>query len=217
MNNSVNMAMNILFYSNKCQDCRTFIGMLKNENLINYFKSICVDNNMANIPKTIQRVPAIITADTKQLYMGGDVFKWLQSIKYMRQQQIVEQQKLMEQNRKIIQYNIYKNMNVQNQTNAPKSFLTSEMSGVSDTFAYTDIDLAQPKSFQEYGRDDSNIIVTPPVESRGLSREQQKNMTGDIENRRKEQDKIFNETMKQGQIQAVMRMEHEINTRQNNY
>lgn len=202
MNSNPN-ALNILFYSQECKDCYAFINMLKNDGLVNYFKFICIENNRGNVPKNIQRVPAIVTTDTKQLYMGNDVFKWLQGVRYMRQQQI------MEQNKKIIQYNIYKNM--QEQMNAPKSFLTSEMSGVSDTFAYTDIDLAQPKSFQEYGKDDSNIIVTPPKESSKLSKEQQKNIICDIENRRKEQDKLINENMKQGQIQAVLRMEHEKN------
>jgi len=201
--NNGNNIVNILFYSMNCKDCATFINMLKNDGLINYFRTFCIEQNRDNIPKNIKKVPAIITTDTQQIYMGNDVFKWLQGVRYMRQQQ------MMEYNKKIIQHNIYKNM--QNQMNAPKSFLTSEMSGVSDTFAYTDIDLAQPKSFQEYGKDDSNIIYTPPKDSSKLGKRQQENIINDIENKRKEQDKIFNENMKQGQMQAIQRMEYEKN------
>lgn len=199
------MKMNILFYSNNCKDCRTFINLMKNEGVLQYFKTVCVDNNLKDIPNCITKVPAIITTDTNKLYLADEVFKWLQGIKYMRQQQI----NLNEQNKKIIQYNIYKNIQAQAQIGGPNSFMSSEMSGISDNFAYTQIDMAQPKNFQEYKKDHNEIILTPPKESEKMSDRQQKIRIKEIQQKRDEQNKQYNDIMKQGQLQAVMKFEKE--------
>ena len=89
MNNQVKT--NLLFYSNKCRDCYTFINLMKNEGMIQYFKMICVDNNIKDIPKCITQVPALISADQNKLFMGEEVFAWLQRMKYIRQQQILNE------------------------------------------------------------------------------------------------------------------------------
>lgn len=205
--------MNILFYSNKCRDCHTFINLMKNEGLLQYFKTICVDNNLKDIPSCITKVPAIITAEPNQLYLANEVFKWLQGVKYMRQQQI----NLNEQNKKIIQYNIYKSMQAQAQMGGPSSFISTEMAGISDNFAYTKMDMAQPKSFQEYGKDHQEVILTPPKEDEKLNDYQQKKRMKEIENQRDQQNKQFNDNMKQGQLQAVMKLEREKLINNNKY
>lgn len=208
MNNQIKM--NILFYSNKCSDCHTFINLMKNEGLLQYFKTICVDNNLGNIPTCITKVPAIITAEPKQLFLSNDVFKWLQGIKYMKQQQI----NLNEQNKKIIQYNTYKNMQAQN-SNGPSCFMSTEMTGFSDNFAYTKMDMPQPKNFQEYGKEHLEVILTPPKEDNKINNHQQKKKILDIENKRNQQDKQFSENMKHEQLKAIMKFEKEKIT--NNY
>lgn len=202
-----NQRMNLLFYLTKCVYCQNFIRILNNEGLIQYFKLICVDN-LKEIPSGITRVPAVITADTNKIYLADDAFKWLQTIKYLRQQQI----DINERNRRIIQYNIHKNS--QTLSSGPKEFLQSEMTGISDNYAYThidinkDIEMAQPKNFQQYNKNISeDVILTPMMEDQKISNLQKK--IKDIETSREQQNKQFNEVMKNEQLHAVMRTERE--------
>ena len=192
----IQQKMNLLFYSTKCDYCHELIRLMKNEGIISYFRMICVDGNIENIPKTITQVPAILTTDTNKIYLANEAFKWLQGIKYMRQKNL---------NKKIIEYNIYKNM----QVGGPHSFISSEMNGISDNFAYTNIDMAQPKTFQDYGKDDQNVILTPPKDTIKINSTQQNKKLKEIELAREQQSKLFNETMKQEQIKAVIKAQRE--------
>ncbi len=190
--------LNIIFYSTQCQFCHDLIRSMKNEGILQYFRMICVDNNIQNLPANITQVPAIITTDTNRVYLANEAFKWLQGVKYMRQQ------KINESNKKLIEYNIQKNA----QSGGPHSFIATEMNGVSDNFAYTDIDMAQPKNFQEYGKDDRDIILTPPIDTK-INTSQQSKKLKEAELSREQQNKVFSEHMKQGQLQAVLRAERE--------
>lgn len=190
--------LNIIFYSTQCQFCHDLIRSMKNEGILQYFRMICVDNNIQNIPANITQVPAIITTDTNRVYLANEAFKWLQGVKYMRQQ------KINESNKKLIEYNIQKNA----QSGGPHSFISTEMNGISDNFAYTDIDMAQPKNFQEYGKDDRDIILTPPIDTK-INTSQQSKKLKEAELSREQQNKVFSENMKQGQLQAVLRAERE--------
>lgn len=208
--NTQQQRMNILFYLTNCQYCQNFIRCLKNDGLINYFKMVCVDN-LKEVPAGITKVPAVITADTNKIYLANDAFKWLQGVKYLRQQM----NEMNEKNKKIIQFNMYKNM--QAQVGGPNSFIQSEMMGISDNYAYTDqdinkdIDMAQPKNFQQCGKNltSTDIILTPPQEKNKLSSDLQTQKLKKIEMAREQQNKQFSETMMQGQLHDVMRAERE--------
>lgn len=212
-NNSQQLRINMLFYLTKCPYCQNFIRTLNNEGLIQHFKLICVDN-LKEIPPGITKVPAVITADTNKIYLANDAFKWLQGIKYLRQQQ-QQIYDINERNKKIIQYNIYKNN--QSLSQGPNSFLHSEMTGISDNYAYTneditkDIDMAQPKNFQQYNKNmtASDAIFTPPKEKEKITGTQQNQKLKEIEASREQQAKQFSELMKQEQLHAVMRAERE--------
>ena len=192
----------------RCPYCHNIIKSVNNEGLIGYFKMICIENLKDNeIPNAITKVPAIITADTNKIYVASEAFKWLQGVKYMRQQAINEK------NNKIIQYNIYKNSQNHLVSGGPKSFINAEMSGISDNFSYTDIDRPQPKSFQEYGKDDQEVIITPYFDTKDkkfkLSQDQQNKKIKEIEKIREHQNLQISEIMKQEQLQAVIRAERE--------
>lgn len=218
MSNAVKL--NILFYLEECQYCQNFIRSLKTDDLLKYFKMINI-KTMRNIPKNITRVPAIITADTGQIFLADDAFKWLQGIKYLRQQM----NNINEQNKKIIQFNQYKQRMANN--GGPNGYVHAEMTGFSDNYAYTnqdinkDIDIAQAKSFQQYNANISSndIIITPPVEEAKIDEGLHKNRINDIINNRKQQNAQFSEHYKQEQLEAIMRIEGEniIHNNNNNY
>lgn len=191
---------NLLFYSERCNTSRNLIEMIKREDLLKYFEMICIDNKLDKIPPMITHVPALITTDTPRPWMGPDAFKWLQNIKYMRQQQI------QDKNNKLQLYNTIKEL----ESGGPKAF-TDEMHGISDNFAYKDIDNAQPKSFEEYGKEVSkdNIIYTPPIDKKKITKGEQLKLINEFKSDRTVQDKELDKVLKMKQIDEIIKTENE--------
>lgn len=189
--------MNILFYSVKCKYCHNIIKSLKQNDLIQYFKMYDI-NKLKKIPDGITKVPAIVSADTKKLYLAGEAFQWINSIKYVRNNTNIEQQ----QNNKLILNN---NNERNNNQLGPKNFVSSEMFGISDDYAYISIDLAHPKNFQQYGTNVEDAIITPQENTSKINKNTLSKYVQNIEKLRDSQSKQFSEIMKQGQIEAVMK------------
>jgi hypothetical protein len=191
---------NLLFYSERCNTSRNLIEMMKREDLLKYFEMVCIDNKLDKIPPMITHVPALITTDTPRPWMGADAFKWLQNIKYMRQQQI------QDKNNKLQLYNTIKEL----ESGGPKAF-TDEMQGISDNFAYKDIDNAQPKSFEEYGKEVSkeNIIYTPPIDKKKITKGEQMKLINEFKSDRSVQDKELDKVLKMKQIDEIIKTENE--------
>jgi hypothetical protein len=80
------------------------------------------------------------------------------------------------------------------------------MGGFSDNFAYTMTDLAQPKSFLPYGKDDEYAIYTG-VEVNKLNNKDMDKMVRDSQNKRKEQDRNINEAFDKNQKDAILNYE----------
>lgn len=198
MNKSIpQIRLNIVFYSSNCKFSTELLTLMKNENILQNFKMICVDGNIASIPKHITKVPAIITSDTNRLYMADDAFKWLHAVKYMRQS-VKDNNIITKKNESI------------NQPIDQRTFISSEMTGISDNFAYTNIDTPLPKSFMGYKDDDKHTIFTAPNETHKLDEKSLKSGLRDITNNIANQVKESRTKMMDGQIIAIQRAEKNI-------
>ena len=186
---------NIIFYSELCDSCTNLRKMMHNENILQYFEPQCIDNKEDYYKRIgITHVPTLIVADVPKPLVSVDAFKWLQDIKRIRYQNMIDN------NKKIIQQNMMKNM----QMEGPNAFMIGEMTGLSDKFAYTDTDMAQPKSFS-YGNEDA--IYTAPVEEDKISKADQAKLIKDAEQARLLQAQEFETKMKKGQLDAIIRSE----------
>jgi hypothetical protein len=172
--------VNLFFYSMKCPTCLNLIQILKNENILNYFKPICVDGNLDKIPKNITRVPTLIVSNIPKPLVAEEAFKWVQNIKFLRSQKLQEQNKFISNQK----------------PNGPNPFLNNEMSGISDTFAYTNIDAPQPKSFFGYGDEDKHIIFTAP-EQHKINMNEQRQKINEETKKRQNQEKEINKLMEE--------------------
>jgi hypothetical protein len=194
---------NILFYSQKCQTSANLIKMLNHENLLKYFKMICIDGQEDKLPKAITHVPALIVQDAPKPFLGDETFKWLESIKFRKYQE------LQEKNRKLFMYNMQKN---QETNNGAKAFITSELTGFSDNYAYQDENNnnAQPKSFVNWNDDPvNNAIYTAPLDKKKVTSKEQSQLMKEEENRREKQETEFNNINKQRQAEEVIKYERE--------
>lgn len=155
--------MNIIFYSQNCGPSKNLISSMKNIGILDKFKCFCVDDNLDAVPPHITDVPTLIVSGISHPLVKKDAFKWVESIKYIKQSQAINQQKKL----------ILANMMQQAQMKGPHGYSQGEMSGVSDTFAYTDIDMAQPHSYLNYGEENANAIFTAPEEAKKITKAEQ--------------------------------------------
>lgn len=68
--------MNTLYFSRKCNHCKDFLMELKNMNLIQQFKFICIDGNQ-KLPNFLKEIPTIITSEYDDPLSGDHAFKWI--------------------------------------------------------------------------------------------------------------------------------------------
>ena len=173
------MNVNILFYSTKCNYCYQFINLLKSENMLNYFKMICVDNNK-NIPSIVTKVPTIIISKTNNIYMANEAFQWLNNLKNA------------------------KNTNIDSNQNSIKPYDILEMSGISDIYTYTEKDVQINKNFVFTGTQ-IQPIITLPEEKYKLSNEAQKDRINQLQKTRTDYDKIVGENMRNEQLDKIIK------------
>lgn len=188
--------MNILFYSHKCDTSKNLLLLLKNENLLGYFKLICVDDKLDKLPPQITIVPTMIVANINKPLVVQEAFEWVKQIKFLRQQQV------MDINKKIIQQNDI----LVNNKKGPIGYDNEIMAGISDKFAFTKIDNPLPHSYFNLGEEDKNAIFTAPEQNR-INKNEQYKLIKDIELRRNQQDNDYTIFTKQQQINAVLKAE----------
>jgi len=76
MNNQQQQTPPYLFFSPKCAHCLQLIELIKkNETLANKIQPVNIHDNLRNLPKDLQGVPAILY--NGQLLHGPDTFKWV--------------------------------------------------------------------------------------------------------------------------------------------
>jgi hypothetical protein len=184
--------MNLLFYSNASAPCHRLLTLMKNCNILPYFKLICVDKNIDKMPKELNSVPTLLIAKMNKLLESDDAFRWVQSIKFINDKRM--------------------NMNMNNiiakksDNDEPQGHFDLEMSGLSDSFAYKDIDFAQPKTYVNAKGDNKNMILTAP-KMKAITKPQQDLLLKNATNKRKEQNEIFKVTAKQQQLESVINAE----------
>lgn len=198
----MNNAINIIFYSRRCGTCNNLFTILKNEDLLKYFKLICVDDKLNILSPQITEVPTMIVKDINRPLIAQDIFKWISSVKFMRQQAMIEA------NQRAIQYNATLMEKMQNIKNQPMAYINQEMGGFSDGYAYTEADYAQPHSFSMC-RDDNSLAIFTAPEQRTIKEDEQNGKIKELERNRNEHDETYKTYMKQQQIQAIIRAERE--------
>ena len=113
---------NILFYSNRCQFCQSFLALIEKENLDNSFKKVCIDNNL-NIPDYLKQVPTILVSNVTKPLVGRHAFNW------------VNMQSSLNNSTNNIN-NIVNNNFKETKTKGPGGFTEREMTGISDSFSF---------------------------------------------------------------------------------
>jgi hypothetical protein len=187
----------IIFFSELCDSCTNLRLLMKNENILHYFEPQCIDRKEDYYKSIgITHVPTLIVPGIQKPLITVDAFKWLQNVKCMRYQNT------MNNSNKMLQYNMMKNM----QMDGPNAYVSTEMSGLSDKFAYTDTDMAQVKSFS-YGNEDP--IYTGPAEDDKISAAEYTKLIQDNDITRKQSEKEFEKIMKKGQLQAIIKAEQQ--------
>jgi hypothetical protein len=163
----------ILIYSKKCISCSNLIVLLQNMNMLLSFELVCFDDLIRQnkaLPTNIERVPALILPEMNMILQGKETFEWVDKIRI-----------------NIIKMNIATNM----QQSGPNGFTSVEMGGFSDNFAYTMTDLAQPKSFLPYKKDEEYGIYTG-IEASKIKKTDLEKLIQNTEKVRKEQEKEIN-------------------------
>ena len=191
--------INIFYYSKFSTMCTDLLKMMHSYNLLNQFLLRCVDD-MQQFPPGLERVPTLIVVGIDKPLVAKEAINWFNSMRPIFSQQSQDMQN------KRIMYNIMKN-NIQ-ANNGPKGYAHSEYDGISDSFAYCDIDMAQPKTFCEYGND-IDAIYTPEKENYVIKQDEQNKNIRQLEQIRKQQETEYSNIMKKEQIDAVMNKERE--------
>lgn len=189
--------MNIYYYSKFSRMCTDLLKMMDDYKIINNFLLRCIDD-METLPSGLERVPTLIIAGIDKPLIAKEAIKWFNDMRPIFIQQCNDMQ-----NKRIL-YGIMKNS--MEAINGPKGYTQGEYDGVSDSFAYTDVDMAQPKTFCEYGND-KDAILTPPKEEYKIRKDEQDNNVRNLEQSRKQQETEYTSIMKREQIESVMNKE----------
>lgn len=197
--------MNIIFYSRNCESSHNLMMLMKNIGILDKFKIYCVDDNLDAVPPHIKNVPTLITniKGNTHIMEFDEAVKWIQSIRYFKQCHIADQQKKM----------ILMNMMKQAQMQGPHGYSQGEMNGISDTFAYTDIDMAQPHSFCNYG--DENAIFTAPEEKNKITKAEQNQKIAEYKAILEKQNENILFAAKKEQLNQIFAMEQQKIAEQN--
>lgn len=210
---------NFLFYSNQCEMCKNLLIILKSNNMISYFTLLCVDDErvFARLPKIITRVPTIIIPSLNKQLVANEIFIWLQNLKQMKNQrsQFTSEKMQLENNqtqqdRREVRTGHKREEPMRHnnqppppmQANQPLGFISQEMGGLSDSYAYTTIDQAPRHSYLSYSDLGKDGIFTAPESKEKIEPRNQKNYLTDLRKRREEQDNSISEIIEK-QIQNI--------------
>ena len=181
--------MNLLFYSKKCSTSINLIKLLHNENMLGYFKLCCVDDKLDKLPSQITRVPTLIVKNIAKPLVASEAFEYIAKIKFIKNQPNQDQN----------------NDKPKETLKSPLGYLESEMTGISDTFAYKDVDKPLPHCYFNLGDEEKHIIFTAPESNKILQEEQSKKIKM-LQVQREHQEKEYSELMKQQQQYQLNKM-----------
>lgn len=172
MNNSAN----VLFYSRMCKLSTHVLNILENENLLSHFKLFCVEDNINSIPNEIKKVPSMIVIGVDKILVEHEIFKWIEQYKFLKKNITLMKQQ--------------NNNNGGNNNSDPIGWIENEMSKISDSYAYKDVDKAMSHSYAN-ANDQNTDIYTPKESAKKINTPQQLNMITNIRNERVTQDNHY--------------------------
>lgn len=148
-----------LFYSPRCESSANFIRIITSEKINNLFNLVSIDTMSTEqlISLGIKKTPMLVLRNQQNqtigVHEGQAAFEWLNNLIQFRRQNMMN---MVEQNRKkLIQSNMAQQMNKDNIAGR-----SDELTGISDNFAYVNVDYVPTKSFLPYGQDNDFKILT---------------------------------------------------------
>jgi hypothetical protein len=187
--------------------CQSLLRILKNENMIQYFKGLCVDdeNVRRSLPPQIKRVPTAMIPAINKIFVADEIFQWLQSIKMTRIQHSSAQSNNINQQTLPSRQTVNNSHNKQSPNNQPRTqtcpagpigFVSHEMSGLSDMYAYTTVDEIPRHTYLSCNELDKSTIFTAPEKQAKITLGIQPSFIKDIERKRKDQDDSIDQIFK---------------------
>lgn len=159
--------------------------LLKNENLLQHFKIVCVDNILDTLPPDM-KVPLMRLYNVPEPFQAQAIYNWISQIKLRKSG----------------------NSQVQDKTSpkGPRGFDNDVMSKISDQFAFSDptINDPMPQSYFGINQEANNAIFTPPKDAIKIKKDEQKTILKDIEERRAQQNNEFTQNNKQRQMESMI-------------
>ena len=194
---------NIYFYSRKDKLCGLIMRLMEACNILQNFKLFCVDpyieqKRVHELPEIIRksRVPMLIVNSINVPLVGKECLKWVNGVRMMQQKNMVEQM-----NKRMV----LKSMMMKGK-NGPIAYVTNEMDGFSDKFAYKNTDHAQPHQYVSATLDNHNPIYTGPDQGKLNKRDQNKKLE-ELKSMRDTQKEEFSEKMIQEQAKILVQRE----------
>lgn len=208
----------ILFYSNNCKYSSNLLKVMMDQDILRFFTQKCIDNMDTNelIQMGLKVVPTLVvvnksaSGNNKQIYEEAKAFEWVQQLLTNRRESMI---KMADQRRRLIQINNIKSKH----HDGLHDHDPLETGGVSDDFAYwaqdmtKDIDIAQPKSFLPFGKDDQYSIATfmnSKEKEYKINEADQKRRLAEIEQTRKMQNNSIQEMNEKQHMDAVMKSDY---------
>ena len=145
-----------------CDASKLLISLMKSENIIMFFYTVCVDGNK-NIPPIIKSTPTILIKGISTPYVGSDAFTWLSKVKQWKINVIMQKASAAQH-----QHMQTINNNLTASTTSLLGFSNAEMNGMSDIFAYLQNDNAMPHTYVDCKDLGTETIFTPPLEDGGF-------------------------------------------------
>lgn len=202
-----------LYYSKSCKLCIDFMNIINNEKLDKFFSKIDIEQLSSKqlFELRLKIVPAviIISKDNPQptvLQGSTPCFNWLNGIIQNRRENM---SKYVDQQRKLIQEQYVAQKKAQG--DYATGFVAEEMDGISDGYAYTDIDMHQSKSFVPHGQEHLYNIVTPQYTDSKISEFDLKKQMSLFENQRSTDTEQFKQLMEKNQIEAILNTKYNSN------
>lgn len=203
---------NYLFYSSRCESSANFIRILENKGLRPMFQLISIDQMPTDdiIKLQMNFTPMVMIRDqtgrNTTRHEGKKAFEWLDNLIRFREQNMA---KIAEANRRKILQNNQQVSKEQGQN--VLSFFPQETQGVSDNFSYTSEalqEIAQPKSFMPYGKDNEHKILTFNNEKNKINEREMSNKLKDYESKHNQDTKnltsIVESQLKQTLINKIL-------------
>lgn len=204
------MSMGFVFYHPSNAGSFNLLKLMENEGMLKMFelRSVQGMSDEALVSYGIYAVPTIVFINNgnKGIYEKEKAFMFVNNMVENRKKNIIAR---TSQHRKLIQTTGIMN----NIKNGLFEYNSNESQGVSDAYSYwkddlnQDVDVAQPKSFLQYGKDAQYSIMTLPENPNNkfkLTADMQNKMMANMQQQRDRQEDGIKQNLEQQQIDMVL-------------